>query len=187
MTIATLTQQKVNVVVEQPVQRVIETTVEVPRVNVDKSVRQVVQLPPAVPEVVEIGKRGIQGPQGPAGPAGATLVDRTAAITMSGHVFVRTNGGDTVGPASADNPLHGDDTMGITIGASTIGGPVQVQTDGPIVFNGWSWTVGEPVFLGHDGQPTQTPDPDDAFLQVLGFADSADTLFIQVQPPIYNV
>jgi hypothetical protein len=89
-----------------------------------------------------------------------------------------------VGYASSDNPDHGDDTQGMTLGAATSGATVNVQRVGSVTHSGWAWTPGEPVFLGTSGLPTQTP-PSDGFVQVIGHAEAADTLFLSIEPPIY--
>jgi hypothetical protein len=130
------------------------------------------------------GVQGVPGPQGTPGAAGGTYETRTASETLGGHRIVRSTGADTVGYASSDNPDHGDDTQGMTLGAATSGATVNVQRVGSVTHSGWAWTPGEPVFLGTSGLPTQTP-PSDGFVQVIGHAEAADTLFLSIEPPIY--
>lgn len=149
-------------------------TVVVERVrNVSATVRSVSTVQVASP-----------GPQGTPGAAGGTYETRTASETLGGHRIVRSTGADTVGYASSDNPDHGDDTQGMTMGAATSGATVNVQRVGSVTHSGWAWTPGEPVFLGTNGLPTQTP-PSDGFVQVIGHAEAADTLFLSIEPPIY--
>jgi hypothetical protein len=124
------------------------------------------------------------GPQGTPGAPGGTSAPRIADGVLGGHRIVRSTGANSVGYASSDNPLHGDDTQGMTLGAAVDGGTVNVQRVGPVTFNGWSWSQGEPVFLGVDGLPTQTA-PTSGFIQVIGHAEAPDTLYLQIEPPIY--
>jgi hypothetical protein len=131
--------------------------------------------------VVQVASTGVQGA---AGAPGGTSEPRIASEALGGHRVVRSTGADTVGYASSDNPLHGDDTQGMTLGAASSGATVTVQRTGSVTFNGWAWTQGEPVFLGTGGLPTQNV-PTAGFVQVIGHAESADTLFLQIEPPIY--
>lgn len=135
-------------------------------------------------DLILAGQQGPRGPQGPAGPAGAAVMDRLANATLGGHRIVRSVGMDLVDYASAGDPSHGDDTLGITLQAANIGGPIQVQRGGAVTFNGWAWTPGEPVFLGASGQLTQAP-AETGFVQVIGHAESPTTVFLDIQSPIY--
>jgi len=115
-------------------------------------------------------------------------VIRRAAGPLGGHRVVRSAGVDLVEYASAANPEHGDDTLGITTGAAGDGLEVVVRTRGPIRFDGWNWTPLEPLYLALDGAMTQTPpEPANgaAFVQVVGHAESSTTVFLSPQQPIY--
>jgi hypothetical protein len=137
--------------------------------------------------VVGVASTGVQGPQGERGlSAEAAGLTRTADGALGGHRIVRSTGAGTAGYASADNPLHGDDTLGMTTGAAGDGAAVTIQTGDSIAMDGWAWTPGEPVFLGLDGQPTQQVNYEGfAFVQAIGFASDATTLVLQLQPAIY--
>lgn len=137
------------------------------------------------------GPSGPSGEQGPAGPPGApanSVLSRIASEALGGHRMVRSTGLGTVGYASNDNPLHGDDTQGMTIGSALLGANVNIQTEGSIIFAGWAWAVGEPIFLDTNGLPTQTVPSDllgAQFIQVIGHAEAANTLYLNIEPPIY--
>lgn len=124
------------------------------------------------------------GPQGPAGPAGGAVIERTANAALGGHRVVRSIGVALVDYASSDNPVHGDDTLGLTITAAQAGASVDVLRNGAVTFNGWAWSAGEPVFLAVNGGLTQVP-PSEGFVQVIGHAESPTTLFLDIQPPMY--
>lgn len=159
-----------------------------PIVEVVQEVREVVQLPPAVPEVVKQGIVGPRGVQGVPGAPGGTSEVRTASTMLGGHRLVRSTGAGTVGYADSSNASHGDDTVGMTLGAADAGAAVDVQRTGSVEFTGWAWTVGDPVFLGTDGLPTQVaPEPIDgaAFVQTIGHAESATVLNLHIDAPIY--
>lgn len=133
---------------------------------------------------VEISQPG----SAPSDGAGAAPETRTASETLGGHRMVRSTYAGAAGYVSCDNPLHGDDTIGMTLGAADAGAPVLVQTAGPVTFAGWSWTPGESVFAGRSGLLTQippSPEAGDAFGQVVGHAESATTFFLQIAPPVY--
>lgn len=121
---------------------------------------------------------------GPQGAPGGTAVERIAGEALGGHRIVRSTGATTVGYASSGNPLHGDDTLGMTLGAAGLGAAVTAQRVGPITFAGWAWAPGAPVFLGLDGLPTQVV-PTAGCIQVIGHAEDATTLYLQIEPPIY--
>lgn len=141
--------------------------------------------------VVEDEQRGVSvgspGPQGAPGRSGTSALVQTAATDLGGHRVLRTTGAGSVGYASNANPLHGDDTIGMSANAAMAGQEVTVVTAGAISFNGWAWQAGKPVFLATGGQLTQTPpDPDTtAFAQIIGHASDSQTVFVAVEPPIY--
>lgn len=166
-------------VVDQPtpaIQRVNTTSIEV---VVDRATRQ----------VISTGQQGLPGPQGEkgdTGTAGGTSEQRTAATALGGHRMVRAESDGRVGYASNDNPLHGDDTIGMTLGAALVGDPIEVQYHGVVAHTGWAWIPGEPVFLGRDGMPTQAASAaGDAFVQLIGFAETATSLHLQIDSSIY--
>lgn len=138
-------------------------------------------------EVVAAGPQGPEGPAGPPGPAGGNVLALPAATVLGGHRVVRSTGDGRCGYASAANPLHGDDVLGVTLGAASAGADANVQVAGEIVEPSWAWVPQEPVFLGLDGQLTQTPpdDPDAAFVLVIGFATAPTRLMLRIEAPIY--
>ena len=142
----------------------------------------------ATQRLIQTGQQGPRGPQGVPGPAGGATLTRTASVALGGHRVVRSLDASQVGYADTTNPLHGDDTLGLSTGAAVAGAELQVQNMGSLQFAGWTWTPGQPVFLGQDGLLTQTPlEPVDgaAFVQAVGHAEAADTLYIDIQPAVY--
>lgn len=129
---------------------------------------------------------GSPGPQGAPGQSGTSALVQTAATDLGGHRVLRTTGAGIVGYASNSDPLHGDDTIGMSANAAMAGQEVTVVTAGAVSFNGWAWTPGKPVYLAADGLLTQIADMDTAaFAQVIGHASDAQTVFVAVEPPVY--
>lgn len=133
---------------------------------------------------VAVASTGLQGPKGERGDSAAS--QRVADTDLGGHRMVRSTSATGVAYADSGDPTHGDDTLGMTTGAALAGSAATVQVGGPITFNGWAWTPGEPVFLGSNGQVTQAPDSAAAFEQVIGYAESATTLNLRIEIPIYS-
>lgn len=128
------------------------------------------------------------GAQGPRGEPGGNAESRTASTALGGHRVVRSTGAGAVGYADSTNAAHGDDTVGITLGAANLGDPIQVQRTGSVVEPSWNWTPLAPVFYGAAGVLTQIPpslENGDAFIQIIGHAESATTLFVAIESPIY--
>jgi hypothetical protein len=135
--------------------------------------------PPAV--VVTRGIPGPQGRQGEPGPAGGASVQRTAGSNLSALLAVYELGG-VVRALSADDAVHIDLMLGITLTAAQAGEPVNVQRLGAIEDSGWNWEPGR-VFLGANGALTQTP-PTSGFDVLIGSATSPTRIALNLQDPI---
>ena len=137
--------------------------------------------------VVGKGAQGPVGPAGPPGPAGGDVFVRTADAALGGHRAVRSTGQGMAGYADAQIEGHGDDVLGITLGAAASGDEVQIQGSGEIVEPSWAWSPQEPIFLGASGALTQVPPTaaTAAFILVLGFATSPTSMQVRIESPIY--
>lgn len=140
----------------------------------------------ATHDVVVAGTQGPRGPQGVPGPSGSEIVAGTAAEALGGHRMVR-GARDALTYATNTDASHADDIQGLTLGAAAAGAGVLLQRAGDVTEPSWSWTPETPVFLGPNGQLTQTP-PDDsaAFTLCVGFAATPTTLVLRFEAPIYN-
>lgn len=129
---------------------------------------------------------GSPGPQGAPGAPGSDVVPGTAAEALGGHRMVR-GARDALTYATNTDASHADDIQGLTLGAAAAGAGVLLQRAGDVTEQSWSWTPESPVFLGTNGQLTQTP-PDDsaAFTLCVGFAATPTTLVLRFEAPIYN-
>lgn len=135
-------------------------------------------------KVIETASPGPAGPPGPPGPAGGNVFQGVAAVVLGGHRAVR-GAVSALSYASVDVEAHGDDVMGITLGAASAGGAVSVQSVGEITEPSWTWAPFEPIFLGFDGQLTQTPPVFGMFSLVMGFATGTTSMMIRIDTPIY--
>ncbi len=115
--------------------------------------------------------------------SGSEEISPVAAVAIGGFkaVALRTDG--AVEPADHDNPAHLSRVAGVTLAAAEAGAPARVCVDGPVRFDGWVWTPGAPVFVGKNGDLTQTP-PATGFVQHVGFAVGRDTVLIQIERSI---
>lgn len=115
------------------------------------------------------------------GGSGGGSVTGAAAVTISAHLAVAASTAGVV-PGDSQNTALAGAVIGISATAANAGGSVTVQTSGPLVFSGWSWTAGQPVYAGANGVLTQTP-PATGFLQVVGIAQASDTVIVGVEAP----
>ena len=80
------------------------------------------------------GPRGETGPMGPIGPAGGAALMLQAGADLGGHRLVRTTATGAAGYVDAGAPMHGDDTVGLTLAAAAAGQDVPVQSSGMVEF-----------------------------------------------------
>lgn len=104
-----------------------------------------------------------------------------AAEALGGHRVITTDGYY----ADASNTTHAYRVFGVTIGAASIGTVATVRTFGEIAESGWNWTMGEPVFLGANGNVTQTPPSAPSLCVVIGRPKNATTLFVDIQETVF--
>lgn len=142
---------------------------------------------PVVVEVLDepsqIIELGVQGPPGPPGPTGTGFsTEGLAAVDLGGHraVYMAADG---LRYASQDDPLNADAVLGVTTGAGLAGSQITYKTHGPLIFPGSPFTPRDPVWLGVNGLLTQVP-PASELSVVIGVAVDADTLHINIQPPV---
>lgn len=121
---------------------------------------------------------------GPAGPSGTTSVTFWADQPLGGHRLVAADGAG--GLRYADCARYEDmlSLLGMTLHAAAAGDVIAVQRYGIIEESTWSWTPDLPVYLGHDGVPTQTLPSDALFSQLVGFPTTPTRLFIGPRDPI---
>ncbi len=107
-----------------------------------------------------------------------------AGENISGHTAYVISTGGKAYIADPANPTH-QFVQGITISAATADNPVQIQRDGILTHNGWFFNAGEVVFLGLNGQITQTLPITAIFQKVLGVAITPTAVSLNIQPAIF--
>lgn len=136
------------------------------------------------PRDVSITAVAERGPEGPAGPAGSTDVELIADGPIGGGRVVAVQADGTATHASQLDPSHRWLSVGVTLGAASDGGPVQVRTGGRIDDGAWSWTPLAPLFLGDNGLLTHVEPSYPAFSRIVAVAIGATAIWVDPQPPI---
>lgn len=117
---------------------------------------------------------------------GVVTLSRVAAQALGGHRIVRSVDASLVDYADQTNAAHGASVLGFTTGAAALGDPVQVQSKGDLVHSGWNWVPNQPIWVGANGVPTQTPpDTPAAFDLRVAVAITATQIYIEVEEVLY--
>lgn len=109
----------------------------------------------------------------------ATGIAVTAAIDLGGHRVVTVDGYY----ADALDITTMYRVAGITTQAVPSAGDVAAYNSGVLTEVSWSWTVGQPVYLGTNGLMTQEA-PTAGYLLVIGQPKNATSLIVEIQQPI---
>lgn len=125
----------------------------------------------------------LPGGQGPAGQPGGSVQRITAAV-LSGHRVVAPLDDGTVGYADATNLSQLSRPMWLTTAAWNQGDLATLVSDGPVTEPSWNWTPGTPIYLGSNGQLSQTEAPDAAFTLIVAEVIDATTISFRPQVPI---
>lgn len=109
----------------------------------------------------------------------------TAGVSLSALRAVTTNSSGQAIYASNDT-LGNAQVLGITLGSANAGEQVGVKTFGPMSDANWNWAKGA-VYLGTNGQLTQTAPSGGAIIVQVGRALTATQLFVDVDTTITTV
>jgi hypothetical protein len=112
-------------------------------------------------------------------------VSLTAGASLSALRAVTSNSSGEAVYASNDT-LANAQVIGITSNAASAGAGVTIKTSGILTDASWSWTKGT-VYLGTNGQLTQTTPSGGAYIVHIGRALTATTLQIDVDTLIQTV
>lgn len=127
--------------------------------------------------------RGGTGRPGPPGQSGASYLTYVADGALGGQRVVRATTGGKVGYVDPGDPAQAHAAIGLTMGAAADGASINVQFSGEMTDPSWSWTANQPIFVGANGIPTQTP-PATGFQAAIGVAISVTSMVIQIKSPI---
>jgi hypothetical protein len=130
--------------------------------------------------IAEQGPRGIQGEQGPPGGGGASSdLVFTAGTNLSGHRVVIASSDTEINYADKDTPAHEFLVIGIIANAVSVGDSTTVTPEGIMIEPSWTWTPGNPIFLGNNGMMTQSA-PTSGFVLEIGVAISSQSIWIAI-------
>lgn len=127
--------------------------------------------------------RGVPGPKGDQGQTGAGYLTYIADGALGGQRVVRATTSGKVGYVDPSDPTQAHAAIGLTMGAAADGASVNVQFSGEMTEPSWAWTANQPIFVGANGIPTQTP-PAVGFQGSIGVAISVTAMVIQIKTPI---
>lgn len=119
----------------------------------------------------------VTGTGGGAGPT-QELVDVTMQDAVPAYVMVTADGRR----ADSSNSAHFGKVVGMTTQAYSIGAVASLVDDDEVTNTGWAWSPGAKLFL--NGTNVSTTPPSTGWSQMIGVARSANTVIIQLRPPI---
>lgn len=113
-----------------------------------------------------------------------TIGDGTYADgDLSAKKVVVINSSGKIVYADKDTPSHQNIVWGMTKVALADASSGDIRVSGYVENTAWTWTLGSPVFLGNNGELTQTV-PTTGFLLVLGFPITATSMFLRIEKPV---
>lgn len=103
---------------------------------------------------------------------------KQSITTLSGHKAVAIDSNDKAYYADKNTAQN---VIGITLNAGT---ELTIQTAGEIIEPSWTWIPNQAIYLGNDGELTQTV-PTDGYLIKLGEALTTTSIFVSIAMPIF--
>jgi hypothetical protein len=107
----------------------------------------------------------------------------TASASLSALRVVVLEEGNELIYADSGTPGHAFKVVGLLPSAVAAGSTVQVLTDGAISDSNWNWDTERPIFLGLNGQLTQTA-PTTGFLLQVATATTPTQIDFEIQEAI---
>lgn len=120
------------------------------------------------------------------GPGGAPVEEYTAGVSAPVGTVVALRADGRVTELNVTDPDDATLAPLVLRAASTVDEVVEVTHNGLVTNPGWTWTPGEPVFLGGEGQLTQAVPtlPGSTFLLRVGHAVTATAVFVDPQDSV---
>lgn len=113
----------------------------------------------------------------PIGSTGDSLA-LVAAEPILANKLVTTDSTGQVIYGDAGTLAHWNTIIGLSLNAAPIGGLVAIEDAGIVSNSGWSWTAGDPLFVGLVGDITTAQVG--VFSQTIGYAISATQVFLRL-------
>lgn len=107
-----------------------------------------------------------------------------ASASLSALRVVRLNGSGELEYADSSIAAHAFSVAGILPGAVSSGSSIAPITEGTIADVNWSWTIGQPIFLGANGQLTQAPQSESGFILQVAIPLTATSIDFEIQEPV---
>jgi len=117
------------------------------------------------------------------GSLASNLLQKTAAVTLSGHRLVVLDQNNMATYASSNTLTTSQRVIGITTTSALVGEEVTIQTSGEVVEPTWNWDVSKMIYLGIGGYLTQTP-PTSGFLLIVGVPSTPTSMIVNIRQPI---
>lgn len=114
---------------------------------------------------------------------GSDTIQKITGTAISGHRVVCVKSDGKIYYADPDDTMTAG-ILGISKEAGNANTSINIQTQGEIQHSGWSFTIGDPVFAGYNGMPTQTI-VGTAYIVCIGIATNTDRINININSPIY--
>lgn len=112
-------------------------------------------------------------------PAPAERITLIAAQPIIAYKVVTTDDNGQGIYADASTRAHVDQVIGLAATAAGAGSAFEVIESGFVTNSGWSWTAGEPLFLGNSGDIVRNPTAGVFTLQV-GYAKSSTEIYLRI-------
>jgi hypothetical protein len=136
------------------------------------------------PKISGVFKSLVSGSSGTAIPQ-PTPGQYAATTALSIHKMVALIGGSLV-LADQTNLAHADAIAGLTLNAAAVGQKPQLARAGLIEDSSWSWTPGQPIFLGTNGNLTQDGSTiTSGFLMQVGWVPEPTKIYLEIEEPIF--
>lgn len=127
----------------------------------------------------------LEPPSLPPGLADSDLtVERLTATTLSGHSCVTTDDIGALVYADCSDTSQVSRPFWMTTGAWSSGVLAQVLIEGVVTEPSWNWIVGNPIWLGLNGQLTQSIPPEAVFIRQLAEVIEPNTIAFRANQPI---
>jgi hypothetical protein len=142
------------------------------------------EIAPAGSILVKVDSPGRLYEAKDAGEVAGQVVTGIAGEVLSGHRVVKRD--YTTGElfyADKDNSGDANSILGLTLQAANIGDQCRVRIVGELIEPSWSFVNKRPVFLGNNGQLTQTK-PTTGFIVRIGIPQGLTRLLVNIEEPI---
>ena len=132
------------------------------------------------------GPPGVAGADGTPGSGGVEYVAVNSAQALSGHKAVRLSATGAVYASNDDDLNSLSICIGITQGSSILNAISNIQTAGSMIELGWNWDINLPLYLGTNGNLTQTP-PVTGYTKEIATVISTTEILIRIQTSIEGI